>query len=586
MCTSDYDIPPSSSVCLISPTSSFDSSAEVPLDVRDTAIPPSPSPAPGFPSHQPALDVVLPTPRPSSLEVKAAVSPPKAAGSPGLSGPLVDCTPASNYSDSYPPVSQLDQSDAVNSSPAVCGPLSTDPPCTPPPAACPVDLPVSPDLPPTSCLSVSPSDSPSQRRLLIGPSPPPIPPDADPPSGRPTHSLRFPQRVPSKSSLPATKRLSRQRLPRKRLSRTDLRHHLIAGAVPCNAAGDVAEADSQSCYLKGHHDHIVKLKSVCRDSDSTSSPPSPSPPPAANVRRIVIRDSSPPPSPVLVPSSSPSSPCPADNLAIAENAEFALKVLRETFYDHSPAPSPPRAPSTAGLAHSSVNSEKLTESPILLDDPPSISTRLSSPVAPPPPVSKQLHPARSSFHPASHCQVFAANVVPGPSVSGMVAGLLNQIRRESPPSSPPPADTDNVAATDQNNCADATELDPIPSAQPRRSRSPDIAADPPAHPDPPPPPDPDSLDDLDTSQDLLVEPAELDQLNEFRALWIERFNGDSSWEEFSVLCERFAVETKELAQSLSNPMAPKPSAGQSNPPPSPTPHHRPPTVVLSAHSTL
>ena len=34
----------------------------------------------------------------------------------------------------------------------------------------------------------------------------------------------------------------------------------------------------------------------------------------------------------------------------------------------------------------------------------------------------------------------------------------------------------------------------------------------------------------------LIEPAELDKLNKFRGLWIERFNGDHSWEEFSVLC--------------------------------------------------
>ena len=38
-----------------------------------------------------------------------------------------------------------------------------------------------------------------------------------------------------------------------------------------------------------------------------------------------------------------------------------------------------------------------------------------------------------------------------------------------------------------------------------------------------------------------------------------------------MLCERFAVETKEMAQSLSNSMVPKPSSDQSNPPPPPPP---------------
>ena len=295
-CSSPYDIPPSSSVRLISPTSSFDSLAEVPSGVRDSATPPSPSPAP--PSHQLASDIAHPTPRPFSLEVKVAVSPP---GSPCLSDPLADCTPASNFSGPCPPVCQIYLVDAVKSSSAVCSPLSTDPPSTTPPAAsCPSDQPASPDLPPSSpasWLSVSPSDSPLQRQLLIGPSPPPAvippdaepPPDVEPPPGRPPQSLRFPRRVLPKYSLPTTKRLSQQRLSRKRLSQMDLRHHLIAGAVPCNdVVDDAVEADSRSCYLKGHHDLIVKLKTVCQDSDTSSPPPSPSPPPVADVRRVVV----------------------------------------------------------------------------------------------------------------------------------------------------------------------------------------------------------------------------------------------------------------------------------------------------------
>ena len=70
--------------------------------------------------------------------------------------------------------------------------------------------------------------------------------------------------------------------------------------------------------------------------------------------------------------------------------------------------------------------------------------------------------------------------------------------------------------------------DNIPPAQPCSPRSPNVVADPPANPDPPPATAtaPDADDDLDTSLDLLIEPGELDQLNAFCSLWIERFNGD------------------------------------------------------------
>lgn len=46
----------------------------------------------------------------------------------------------------------------------------------------------------------------------------------------------------------------------------------------------------------------------------------------------------------------------------------------------------------------------------------------------------------------------------------------------------------------------------------------------------------DVLDDHDTTHDLLMLPAELERLNEFRALWTERFSSETSWEEFSALC--------------------------------------------------
>ena len=43
-----------------------------------------------------------------------------------------------------------------------------------------------------------------------------------------------------------------------------------------------------------------------------------------------------------------------------------------------------------------------------------------------------------------------------------------------------------------------------------------------------------------------------------------------------MLCERFAAETKEMAQSLSKPMVPKSTGGQPNAPPPPSPPPPPP----------
>ena len=81
----------------------------------------------------------------------------------------------------------------------------------------------------------------------------------------------------------------------------------------------------------------------------------------------------------------------------------------------------------------------------------------------------------------------------------------------------------------------------------------------------------DVLDDHDTTHDLLMPSAELERLNEFRALWTDRFSSGTSWEEFSTLCERFAVETRDFARSLSQPMAPTLNQSKSNPP-RPPPH--------------
>ena len=151
----------------------------------------------------------------------------------------------------------------------------------------------------------------------------------------------------------------------------------------------------------------------------------------------------------------------ADNLATDENTKLALKVLRETFHFHSLAPLPLRAPSTAGSAHSGASCEEVIASPILFDDPPTTSTHPSSPVAPPLPVSKQLHPARSLFNAISQRRV-SASAVPRSSVSGMVAGIINQIRKESPLVSPTFGETETSVNAGQNDCVYDDEIDDLP----------------------------------------------------------------------------------------------------------------------------
>ena len=320
---------------------------------------------------------------------------------------------------------------------------------------------------------------------------------------------------------------------------------------------------------------------------SAPYPPSSTPPPQANDSRLAagLR------SPSLVPAAAVESPDSADS-----NRVNALRVLRATFRNVvvDPPTPPPRPPSTSSAACSTC-AVTVTST---------VVPRASSAVAPPVDPSKR----RGIYRPTG--------AAPGHhSTSQALASLLRNFRprpqsesdedscfdpRTPPPPSPAlstnPADEDCAVDVVNLECAQPSaaglshsgvchpnavrvvDNDTIPPAQPRRPRGADVVADPPANPDPPHTPDPDADDDLDTSEDLLIEPGELDRLNEFRSLWIERFNGDLSWDEFSVLCERFAVDTREMAQSLSQPMAPKPVGDQPTAPPPcpPPPPRRPP----------
>ena len=535
----DIAISSQGSALLVSQTGSCTSSLEIPSDVRELQHSPPVSSTPNVFSGQSLSSPPQPKNDPSDLGTPRS----------SFSDSHHECDRASirsqNIKDPSPPQCAIDnlvpdaKGDNVNPSVKACDPLSAVP-------SPPVSQSAEPELPPSSpssWLSVSPNDSPLQRRLLIGPSSPPAAPTskAPPPPPPPPQPQGNARRAPVKSS-------SR---PTPCLAANDLRHRLITGAVPCNEPDRAVVADdSRRCYLKGRQELLVQLKRVCQDSDEILHPSSPSPPKVADIRHVIIEDSLPLSSSVEISSSPSSSRCDAANVGADANTEFALKVLRETFRNHRPPSPPPRSPSTA---------VGVIESPTLFDDPLTTSSRPPSPVAAPLPVTKQLRPVRSIYDPASH-----RRVAPRPSVSGAVAGLINQIRRASPP---PPAlpvepvilESDNIDNVDDN----------IPSAQPRRPRPPDdVAADPPADPAPPAVNDPDLNDDLDASQELLMEPGDLDKLNEFRSLWIERFKEEHSWDEFCTKCEQFATEAREMAQYLNKPKEQK-SKTTADPPPPP-----------------
>lgn len=455
-------------------------------------------------------------------------------------------------------------------------------------------------------------ESPFDRPSAMPPSPPDPSPSLQPPGSPPPTSLPPPSRRP----LPSPPlRASPFHLPsddlRRRLSRA--RGLRVSSPVSTSPpTGPVLDGEKKA-YLDVKRVQLVNLKRVCGDDFAggdcrvvrESTP--------VNRRRVIFKDNLcqastmrsedvdvTPPSDYSAPysesisipvASLPVSPPPRAVVTLAEEDRLrALEVLRATFPTDDVAP-PPRPPSSVACPTSNV---AVTFS---------VTPRLCPGVAPPVDPSKRRNISRTC-------------AAPGPSTSQALASILHKLRPRpqsvsdedscfDPRSPAPPSPASSRDSEDGDTAVDVVNLeglpprstcaavvlppsrtDPdfhdedvvaaIPSAQPRPPRPPDVVADPPARPDPPPDDDSDSNDDLDSSQDLLVEPADLVRLNEFRALWIERFNGDSSWDEFSMLCERFAIETRELAQSLSNPMAPKPSAGQSNPPPPPPPRRRPP----------
>ena len=478
-------------------------------------------------------------------------------------------TPSSNGYDISPSTEpcasnhQLEPSDVVNSSGKACGPLFTDPIPSTSDDLKKQDNPLSPTSSPTSQLSVSPRDSPSQRRLLLV-TPPPA--TVVTPKMKSRSNTR---RILNRSDYPTTKRLASN----------DLRHRLVNGAVPSDRPDCDAGADSRKCYLTSRNELLVRMKKVCEDTDETLSSNPVSPPIVADCRRVTFKDSTQQSSPIVVPSLSPPSQSDAASSGRSENTKFALKVLRETFHLQPPASPPSRVCSTAGCVQStSVKSPvneivNETDSPILFDDPPSTSSRASSPVAPPLPVTDQIRPGRSLYNPVTHRRVV------GPVVSGTVSDLINHIRNASPrnvvnPDEIDVDDSDNANIPPTLPDVDLAADNDIPSAQPRLPRQPDIAAEPPAP--NPPPADNEDPSDLDSSGDLLLQDADLVKLTEFRGKWIDTFNSEHSWNEFTDLCVQFASDAREMAQYLNRPKNVKPTVPSDPPPPPPPPARRPP----------
>ena len=478
-------------------------------------------------------------------------------------------TPSSNGYDISPSTEpcasnhQLEPSDVVNSSGKACGPLFTDPIPSTSDDLKKQDNPLSPTSSPTSQLSVSPRDSPSQRRLLLV-TPPPA--TVVTPKMKSRSNTR---RILNRSDYPTTKRLASN----------DLRHRLVNGAVPSDRPDCDAGADSRKCYLTSRNELLVRMKKVCEDTDETLSSNPVSPPIVADCRRVTFKDSTQQSSPIVVPSLSPPSQSDAASSGRSENTKFALKVLRETFHLQPPASPPSRVCSTAGCVQStSVKSPvneivNETDSPILFDDPPSTSSRASSPVAPPLPVTDQIRPGRSLYNPVIHRRVV------GPVVSGTVSDLINHIRNASPrnvvnPDEIDVDDSDNANIPPTLPDVDLAADNDIPSAQPRLPRQPDIAAEPPAP--NPPPADNEDPSDLDSSGDLLLQDADLVKLTEFRGKWIDTFNSEHSWNEFTDLCVQFASDAREMAQYLNRPKNVKPTVPSDPPPPPPPPARRAP----------
>ena len=346
----------------------------------------------------------------------------------------------------------------------------------------------------------------------------------------------------------------------------------LAPSSPLMGSGVIDVADSgKKAYLEDKRIVLTELKRVCFVDSDSGDCPLPSDCVPQDRRCVSFRDDS------CDLSSSTSTKLQAE-----ENRQFALEVLRETFPAACvpPLPHPPPPVSSASVVNHSNAGSVLVASD---------EERADFEVAPPIPLVKRRHLTAAGWSRNSSLDASAA-----------VSAALHKLRPRpssvsddgdsqcdpSPCASVHPSDEDcavdvtfdhpscppKPTSSVANVCAESASLAP-----PGRAKSLGAAAVPPAPSDSPPPSEnAGPEDDHDTTHDLLMPPAELARLQEFRALWTERFTCDTSWDEFSNLCEHFAAESRDLARSLSQPMAPKPNPAKPNPPPPPPPPPRRP----------
>ena len=217
-------------------------------------------------------------------------------------------------------------------------------------------------------------------------------------------------------------------------------------------------------------------------------------------------------------------------------------------------------------------------------------------VAPPPSVSRVLHPSRLHHNSRSHRRVaFRGDASPELAHRKVDVGA-------SPPAYFGDSPSPNPSST---SSSDGPVDDSIPPAQPRPVRGPvtvppvddlddwlpeararlarlrdgdDSTSQQQQNPAPssgPADANPDSDDDLDSSQDLLLPDEDLLRLTAFRERWSEIFGGELSWPDFCSRCEEFAGEARDLVRQLRTRSTPGNTTNPAPPPPRRPPAGRP-----------
>ena len=255
-----------------------------------------------------------------------------------------------------------------------------------------------------------------------------------------------------------------------------------------------------------------------------------------------------------------------------ENREEALRVLRSVFHKaESLAMSPTSSSSPTGslddlikLRGSTNSSSPLNSPPGPSVIPPSESPRVDDVIAPPPPVTRLLHPTHKS-HQANLSQIIT---------DALKIARPSPKRRTSRPSEVVnPLPDDEAAPSDHSDMnGDPHDDEPIPSAQVRPPRPP--VPPPPLRPNPRDTPpranqdgDDDDVDAFNDSQALPIPGEDQQRLLEFHNKWHAVFSADSTWQEFTDQCVEFASEARSLASDLIKPPGARVRNENPDPPP-------------------